>query len=47
MSRAASAPASHRRYQRDGAAPDATFQDWQLGQLNNLYNALNAQALAQ
>ncbi len=26
--------------------PDATFQDWQLGQLNALYNALNAEALA-
>ena len=27
-------------------APDATFQDWQLGQLNALYNALNADTLA-
>jgi zinc/manganese transport system substrate-binding protein len=26
--------------------PDATFQEWQLGQLNTLYNALNAKALA-
>ncbi|HEY2703175.1 MAG TPA: zinc ABC transporter substrate-binding protein [Candidatus Dormibacteraeota bacterium] len=26
--------------------PDATFQEWQLGQLNALYNALNAKALA-
>ena len=26
--------------------PDATFQDWQLGQLNALYNALNADTLA-
>jgi hypothetical protein len=26
--------------------PDATFQDWQLGQLNALDNALNARALA-
>jgi zinc/manganese transport system substrate-binding protein len=26
--------------------PDATFQEWQLGQLNALYNALNARALA-
>ncbi|HEX6492430.1 MAG TPA: zinc ABC transporter substrate-binding protein [Candidatus Dormibacteraeota bacterium] len=26
--------------------PDATFQEWQLGQLNALYNALNAEALA-
>jgi zinc/manganese transport system substrate-binding protein len=26
--------------------PDATFQEWQLGQLNTLYNALNVQALA-
>ncbi|MEA2615745.1 MAG: hypothetical protein QOE72_1528 [Chloroflexota bacterium] len=26
--------------------PDATFQDWQLGQLNALDNALNAKALA-
>jgi zinc/manganese transport system substrate-binding protein len=26
--------------------PDATFQEWQLGQLNTLYNALNADALA-
>jgi zinc/manganese transport system substrate-binding protein len=26
--------------------PDATFEDWQLGQLNTLYNALNADALA-
>lgn len=25
--------------------PDATFQDWQLGQLNALQNALNAEAL--
>jgi zinc/manganese transport system substrate-binding protein len=26
--------------------PDATFEEWQLGQLNALYNALNAEALA-
>jgi len=26
--------------------PDATFREWQLGQLNALYNALNAKALA-
>ena len=26
--------------------PDATFEEWQLGQLNTLYNALNAEALA-
>jgi zinc/manganese transport system substrate-binding protein len=26
--------------------PDATFEEWQLGQLNTLYNALNAGALA-
>lgn len=26
--------------------PDATFEEWQLGQLNTLYNALNARALA-
>jgi zinc/manganese transport system substrate-binding protein len=26
--------------------PGATFQEWQLGQLNALYNALNAKALA-
>jgi zinc/manganese transport system substrate-binding protein len=26
--------------------PDASFQEWQLGQLNSLYNGLNAEALA-